>query len=179
MSTIGWMAAAIWCLQNAACTIGKNGGITAFSAIFEDADAVSKVTDQHPTEPDPSRYRAFKQALRRIAIDLHCLSACVSGASSSVELPDFNKARSSYHWDDQMWMLDDLKFGLKVLSGDAAKLPLEEMSDAESNRITEFNERVDRWADLSCFALPIQLGSVWLGDIQERISILSIAMIFQ
>lgn len=152
VSALGWMSAALWCLQDAACSIGKSKGIISFSTLFEYTDAVSKVTDLHPSDADSARYRSFKQALRKIAIDLHCLNAVPSGAHT-IDLIDFDKARSSYHWSDEAWLLDDLEFGLKFLSKEAAKAFLKDKADAESHTITEFNERTDKWTDLGCFAL--------------------------
>jgi hypothetical protein len=151
VSALGWMSAALLCLQDAACSIGKREGIISFSAIYECTDAVSKVMHLHPSDADSVRYRAFERALRKIAIDLHCLNATPSGAR--IDLHDFNKARSAYHWSDEAWLLDDLEFSLRYLSDEAAQVFLKDKVDKESRTITEFNERTGKWTDLGRFAL--------------------------
>jgi hypothetical protein len=74
-----------------------------------------------------------------------------------VSADELRAARSSKHWDEDSWMATQIESNLALVEASAAQLALDIATDHQARSITEFNQRADRWIELSRYALLYDL----------------------
>ena len=116
---LGWTKIAITALRKLAKETGDGTVKPSFAAPFRAMQAIEPVVGRNPTEAEFMQYRSFKEALRQIATDLH-LIACNSPDNVRVGAEEFSAARASPHWDDVVWLGENLESRLPLLERDAA-----------------------------------------------------------
>ena len=151
-SKLGWMATAIDALRTMAKDIADGRLAATFATPFLEMKNVAPVSGRRTTEADSAQYWSFKAALGKIALDLHLVSVPVGG-SALISAAAFSAARESRHWHDDVWLSKNLENRLLLLETPAAQSLLNDQIEKETITVTAFNERAERWVDLSLFAL--------------------------
>jgi hypothetical protein len=148
-----WLAHGLMQLEVIASDIAEGSLVPTFSVVY------AQVADIEPVQwpPSPERkyaqYRAFKEALLRIAIDLHFLGLSDS-SKTKIHLSELSIARQSVHWSDENWVMHNVSNQIPILAKDGAAALLTDVAKGLSVKVTEFSERSERWtqlANLACF----------------------------
>jgi NACHT domain len=158
-SRIGWMRNALAALETLAKEIAKGSRRATFSAPFVAVSDIEPVSGRRTSEADSVQYWSLKSALRQIAIDLHLVEK-FAGEETTIPLVELSSARATQHWDDIMWLSENVKNRMKLLEPSGAKIILNELSEKENRHITSFNDRIERWVELALFALLYDLAGV-------------------
>jgi hypothetical protein len=108
-----------------------------------------------PSEARYSQYRAFKDALSRIAIDMHFV-ALADPHDPRVSASQLSVARLSVHWSDELWVARNASNRILLLAKAAAAALLTDEANALTRTVTQFSERSERWTQLASLA--------WLYD---------------
>ncbi|MEQ8992373.1 MAG: hypothetical protein RLO46_11170 [Pseudomonadales bacterium] len=149
---LGWLSLGLAKLEEIARNIAESRLSPAFSTVYAETVDVEPILGGPAPERDYAQYRAFAQALRLIAIDLHYLGLADSG-NTRIPASELRVARRSTHWSDDLWLTRNAADRLTILdSGGAAEL-LTDQARVLSTNVTEFNERSERWAQLADLAL--------------------------
>ena len=143
---LGWLGQAMDVVQGVASQVASGGIPADLAAPFVGTAKLSQVPRRRPraTESDEAVYRSVVAALRRIATDLHAIGA-VDVFGTSVGLDVLRQARSSPHWNDEIWLEDVAEGGQAVMTPDAVSELLGATGDALAGTISEFNQRADAW----------------------------------
>lgn len=152
----GWIYCAANMLEETARMISNGTAQLAFSTPYYAAREIEPVTRVNSFDASYKQCSAFKHALRQIAINLHCLKSPV-GKTPLLTLEELSTARSSAHWSEESWIADQVEHRLVILNPEAAKQTLESAISFEAARISEFNERADKWTELARFALLYEI----------------------
>ena len=154
-------------LEKTASQIAKGESQLVFATPYYAARQIEAVDVARPSDAEISQYRAFTHALRRIAIDLHLLKSPV-GKTPRIRLEELAAARTSAHWSEAAWISEQVDEALPILKPEAAKNTLDYAVSSEAAHITPFNERAEKWTELSGFALLY--GIEGAGELVARAS---------
>jgi hypothetical protein len=122
-----------------------------FSAIYAASKAVAPVEWGASPEREYTQYRAFRDALMRIAVDLHLL-AITDPANTKIPASEFAIARRSPHWLDEIWMIRNAEHRIRLLDKAGAAALLGDEARRLLENVTEFSDRGERWAQLADLA---------------------------
>ncbi|WP_404934600.1 hypothetical protein [Nitratireductor sp. L15S-10] len=153
---VGWSATAFQCLTKLAKDIAMGRAQLSFATPYYAARNIEPVRPDRLTDPEGTQYSSFVHALREIAIGLHALKS-PAGRVLKVSGDELRIARASKHWNEDSWMAAQIESNLPLLEPSLAQLALDAAADDEARSITEFNQRADRWIELSRYALLYDL----------------------
>lgn len=153
---LGWLESALLCLEDVARGISLGGHPATFSTIYEAADALDTLDHVGPNNRNGAQYRAFRHCLPDIALDLHLLGL-KDRAQPQISAAEFDRARATRHWLDDLWIEQNVSNQLPLLEKAAADRFIYNAVSALSSRVSEFNERSEKWTQLARLA---QLYSV-------------------
>jgi len=153
----GWLPQGLTKLQKIARDIAEGRLVPSFFAVYAEAADLEPVQWGPAPERDYAQYRAFKEALRHIAVDLHFLGLADSG-NTKVPVSGLNIARQSVHWSDTIWVTRNVEDRIPLFDKDGATALLSDEVRALSEKVTQFNERSGRWTELASFALLYEDG---------------------
>jgi hypothetical protein len=148
---MGWLEGALLCLEDVARGIAAGTHSASFSAIYTVADALESLDHVGPNDRNGAQFRAFRQCLPDIALDLHLLGLS-NQHHPQISAAEFGRARQTLHWSDELWIEQNMSNQLPWLDKDAASTFIAETSTALSGSVTEFNERSIRWTQLASLA---------------------------
>lgn len=154
---LGWLPQGLAKLEEIARGLTEGRVAPTFSAVYAEAGDVEPVNRGSASERDYEQYRAFAQALRRIAIDLHFLGISDSG-NTKVPASELSRARQSTYWSDEIWVTRNAGDRIPLLDKDGAAALLTDEANVLSVKVTEFNERSGRWTELANLALLYEDG---------------------
>jgi len=152
----GWSGTAFQCLTNLAKDIAAGRAQLSFATPYYAARDIEPVRRDSLTDPEGTQYFSFVHALREIAIGLHAIKS-PAGRVLKVSGEELRTARASKHWNEGSWMAAQIESNLPLLEPSLAQLALDVAATDEARSITEFNERADRWIELSRYALLYNL----------------------
>ncbi|WP_193369333.1 hypothetical protein [Pelagibius marinus] len=184
-----WIDAAVDTLEQCARNVAAGGAQLSFSAPYFATEEMPPVIGERPSSTKATQYHAFTQALRHIAIDLHCLKS-PAGRTPRIGKEEMEIARRSEHWNERVWISEQVQERLTLLDTESAEQTLLAAMASENDTVTEFNERADNWTELSKFALLYGLArtdelvfraancmvgygwrkDLWLNDVLEAIA---------
>jgi hypothetical protein len=154
---LGWLPQGLAKLQEIARDIAEGRLVPTFSAVYAKAADVEPVQWGPGPEREYAQYRAFNEALRRIAVDLHFLGLS-DPRNTKVTTSELSIARQSAHWSDTIWVTRNVGDGLPLLDKEGAAAILTDEAKALSAKVTQFNERSGRWTELANLALLYEDG---------------------
>lgn len=148
---LGWLLRGLTKLEDIARNIAGGHLAPTFSAVYAETADIEPIRWKMAPDREHTQYRAFKNALRQIAVDLHFLG--ISDLSSTkVPASELRVARQSAHWSDVVWVTHNVGNRIPLLEKSGAAKLLSDESNALLTKVTEFNERSERWAQLADFA---------------------------
>lgn len=148
---LGWLPQGLEKLEAIARDIAEDRLAPTFSAIYAEAMDIVPVQCGSIPEREYAQYRAFKEALRLIAVDLHFLGLS-DYSNTKVTALELSIARQSAHWSDEIWVQHNINYRIPLLDKKGASAFLTIEAKALSAEVTEFSERSERWAQLADFA---------------------------
>jgi len=154
---LGWLPQGLAKLQEIARDIAEGRLVPTFSAVYIRAADVEPVQWGPAPEREYAQYRAFNEALRRIAVDLHFLGLS-DRRNTKVTTSELSIARRSAHWSDTIWVTHNVGDRIPLLDKDGAAAILTDEAKALSAKVTQFNERSGRWTELANLALLYEDG---------------------
>lgn len=154
---LGWLPQGLANLERAARVIAEGRLAPAFSSVYTKAADVEPVQWSSGHQREYEQYRAFTQALRRIAVDLHFLSLSDPG-NTKVPATELSKARQSDHWSDEIWIARNVSNRISLLDKKGASVLLTDQEKMLSAKVTEFSERAERWTQLASLGLLYEDG---------------------
>lgn len=154
---LGWLPQGLAKLEKIARDIAEGRLAPTFSALYAEAGDVQPVQWPPASEREYAQYRAFKEALLRIAVDLHLLGSSDPG-NTKVPASELNIARQSAHWSDGIWVTFNAGNRIPFLDKDGAAALLTDEANVLSVKVTEFNDRSGRWTELANLALLYEDG---------------------
>lgn len=154
---LGWLPQGLAKLEEIARKIADGRLFPTFSAFYVEAADVKPVQWGPAPEREYAQYRAFKEVLRSIAVDLHFLGLSDPG-NTRVPASELNMARLSAHWSDEIWVKLNMGDRIPLLDKDGAEALLTGEAKALSAKVTEFSERSERWTQLAYLALLYEDG---------------------
>jgi hypothetical protein len=147
----GWLPTGLDKLEHTAREIAAGRLAPTFSAIYAASKAVAPVEWGASPEREYTQYRAFRDALMRIAVDLHLL-AITDPANTKIPASEFAIARRSPHWLDEIWMIRNAEHRIRLLDKAGAAALLGDEARRLLENVTEFSDRGERWAQLADLA---------------------------
>lgn len=147
----GWLPQGLAKLEVIARSIADGRLAPTFSVIYVEAVDVESPQRGSTYEREYAQYRAFKEALRRIAIDLHFLGLS-DPINTKVPASEMRIARQSVHWSNEIWVQHNINYRTPLLDKEGASELLTDEAKALLAEVTEFSERSERWAQLADFA---------------------------
>lgn len=153
----GWLLQGLENLEKAAKDIAGNRLAPNFSAVYIKAADVEPVQWGSGHQREYEQYRAFTQALRRIAVDLHFLSLS-DPSNTKVPATELSTARQSDHWSDEIWLTRNVGDRIPLLDKNGASALLTDLAKGLSAKVTEFSERAERWTQLANLGLLYEDG---------------------
>ncbi len=132
--------------NDAAKDISKGDLGLAFESIYLAFGSIEPSKNDNSNEA--VEYRALTNALRSIATDLYCLG-CTKNPKIKIGSDAFQFVRASVHWSDEMWLYIYSQNQLPLLEQDAVNSFLDEMLEKTTSKVTQFNERMDSYIELS------------------------------
>ncbi|MGA2518312.1 MAG: NACHT domain-containing protein [Thermodesulfobacteriota bacterium] len=165
---LGWLPQGLAQLEEIARNITEGRLVPTFSAVYAEAADLEPVQWGPAPEREDAQYRAFNEALRRIAVDLHFLGLSDPG-NTKVPASELSIARQSAHWSDTIWVTRNVGDRIPLLDKDGAAALLTDEAKVLSAKVTEFNERSGRWTELANLALLYEDGrqAEFLGHAAE------------
>ena len=162
---MGWLPQGLAKLEEIARNITEGRVAPAFSAIYTGAGCrtgpVGAIFRKRILQ-----YRAFTEALRHVAVDLHFLGLS-DPSNTKVPTSELNIVRQCAHWSDEPWVTHNVGDRIPLLDKDGAAALLTDEAKALSAKVTEFSERSERWANS-----PTWRASMKTEDRQSLSSIL-------
>lgn len=153
----GWLPHGIAKLKGIARNIAVGRLVPTFSTVYAETADLEPVQWGPAPERKYAQYRAFNEALRRIAVDVHFLGLSDPG-NTKVLASELSIARKSAHWSDTIWVTRNVGDRIPLLDKDGAAEILTDEAKALSEKVTQFNERSGRWTELASFALLYEDG---------------------
>lgn len=154
---LGFVDDALDCIEQLASRLNSGDLPWEYSSAFISAAKVPEVGFKGQDQTKYAHYVGFRKALWRIALDTH-LFGLPSKNESQIAQKEFQVARASVHWNDDLWMSQNAGMLYPILDEDAAETMLFDMSKSLSNTVTEFTDRADKWTDLALFSHLNQVG---------------------
>ncbi len=154
---LGWLPQGLARLEEIARGIVEGRLVPTFSAVYTKAVDVEPVQWGPTPDREYAQYRAFKEALQRIAVDLHFLGLSDS-SNTKVPVSELDMARQSAHWSDEIWVTRNVGDRIPLLDKDGAAALLTDEVKALLSTVTEFSERSERWTLLANLALLYKDG---------------------
>ena len=148
---LGWLESALACLEETARSIASGDIHATYSTIYTAASALEPLDHLGPNDRNGEQYRAFKRSLPGIALDLHLFGSATS-RKPLISEAEFNLARQSPQWVDELWLEQNVSNQIPLLERKAADEFIGQFSTSLASRITEFNERAAKWAELASLA---------------------------
>jgi len=148
---LGWLENALWCLEDVARGIALGRQPATFSAIYQAADALETLHHVGPNDRNGAQYRAFRHCLPDIALELH-LFGLTDRHQPQIPAAEFNHARATRHWLDELWIEQNVSSQLPLLEKVAADKFIQDAVTTLSSRVSEFNERSGQWTKLALIA---------------------------
>ncbi len=154
---LGWLPQGLAKFEKIARKIAESRLAPTFSAVYSEGVDIEPVQWGPAPEREYLQYRAFTEALRNIAVDLHFLglSNCIN---TKVPASELCVARKSAHWSDEIWVTRNVDDWIPLLDKDGAAALLTDEAEALSAKVTEFSARSERWTQLADFALLYEDG---------------------
>ena len=157
----GWIDRPLRLLKEMAQNIATGNVVISFSTPYHVAKILEPVAHKF-SDASYAQYRAFKSALLKIAIDLHYVNSPI-GRTSFIGVRELSAARSSVHWNEEMWISIQVKNQLSILDPETARWTLKFAIKKQDLAVTRFDMRADKWVELAQFALLYDLqDSRWL-----------------
>jgi hypothetical protein len=147
----GWLPTGLDKLEQSAREIATGGLTPTFSAIYVASKDIAPVEWGASPEREYAQYRGFRDALRRIAIDLHLLGV-TDPANTRIPASEFAIARRSPHWLDGIWVIRNAESRIPLLDEAGASALLDDEARRLLENVTEFSERGERWVQLADLA---------------------------
>jgi hypothetical protein len=147
----GWLATGLDNLKQTARAIATRRLVPTFSAIYVASKDIASVEWGASTQREYAQYRAFRDALLRIAIDLHLLGV-TDLANTKVPASELTIARRSAHWSDEIWVIHNAERRTRLLDKAGAAALLDDEARRLLENVTEFSERSERWTQLADLA---------------------------
>lgn len=154
---LGWLPQGLAKLEKIARDVAEGRLAPTFSAVYAEAVDVEPVQWPPAPEREYAQYRAFKEVLRRIAVDLHFVGLSNPG-NTKVLASELSVARQSVHWSDEIWVIRNVGDRIPLLDRNGAAALLTDEAKVLSAKVTEFSERSERWAQLADLALLYEDG---------------------
>ena len=154
---LGWLPQGLAKLEETAKDIAEGRLAPTFSVVYTKAGDVEPVQWGSDNQREYEQYRAFTQALRRIAVDLHFLSLS-DPDNTKVSATELSIARQSDHWSDEMWLTRNVSDRIPLLDKNGAEALLTDQRKVLSAKVTEFSERAERWTQLANLGLLYEDG---------------------
>lgn len=148
---LGWLEGALLCLEDLARGIAAAKYPFSYSAVFVAADALESLDHVGPNDRNAAQFLAFRHCLPDIALDIHLLGL-TDRHQPEIAADEFNRARQTLHWIDQLWIEQNIENQLPLLEEAAANSFIQEASAALAGKVSEFNERSDQWTKLARLA---------------------------
>lgn len=147
----GWLPIGLDKLTDIARDIARGRLAPGFSTVFAASGDVSPISWGQSAEREHAQYRAFRDALSKIAVDLHLLTITDS-AQTTIPAAELAVARKSPHWLDDAWICRNVEHRMDVLAKDGAAAILDDEAMRLLATVTEFSERGESWARLADMA---------------------------
>lgn len=147
----GWIPEGLERLEEIARRIVGAEIAPTFSAIYSGTSDIEPVRWGPAPERECAQYRAFREALLQIAIDLHFFGICDT-ANPVVSSSELRIVRQSAHWSDEIWVARNVASLTPILDSDGAAELLTDEARSLSTHVTEFSERSERWTHLAVLA---------------------------
>jgi hypothetical protein len=148
---LGWLPLGLEKLEEIARGIATGRLTPTFAAVYTETVDIEPVQWGPAPEKEYAQYRAFNEALRRIAVDLHFLGLS-EHRNTKVPTRELNMARKSAHWSDDIWVTRNVGDRIPLLDKDGATALLTDVTKALSAKVTEFSERSEHWAQFADLA---------------------------
>jgi hypothetical protein len=147
----GWLPTGLDKLMQIAREIAAGRLAPTFSAIYAASKDIALVEWVVSPQREYAQYRAFRDALVRIAVDLHLLGA-TDAANMKIPASELAIARCSPHWLDEIWVYRNIEHRIVLLDETGASALLDHEARRLLENVTEFSERGERWAQLADLA---------------------------
>ncbi len=153
-TALGWAGTtALIALDHAAQMIVDGTVPLSFGTPFVAMAELAPITFSNEREQDYLQYIAFRRAITQLAIDLHHLGS-EDSREPRIPLVEFELARGSEHWVDEVWLNDNAADGVPYLSAEAAAPFLDELAEKFGSEVSDFAERGENWTQLAALACP-------------------------
>ncbi|MBS1213624.1 MAG: hypothetical protein H6R26_2241, partial [Proteobacteria bacterium] len=165
---LGWLPRGLAKLEKIAKDIAEDRLVPTFSAVYAEAADVEPVQWGPAPEREYAQYRAFTEALRIIAVDLHFLGLTDPG-NTKVPASELSIVRQSAHWSDEIWVTRNVGDRIPLFDKDGAAALLTDEAKVLLAKVTEFSERSERWTQLANLSLLYEDGrqAEFLGHAAE------------
>ncbi|MCA1197297.1 ATP-binding protein [Sphingomonas sp. R647] len=150
-TALGWAATALATLDQVAQEIVGSKVPLSFSTPFVAMAELAPVTFNNDTEQDYFQYIAFRKAINQIAIDLNHIGS-EDSREWRIPFDEFEIARGSAHWVDEVWLSDNAHDGVPYLSANAAARLLTDLAEKFASQVSDFAERGENWTQLAALA---------------------------
>ena len=147
----GWLPTGLDKLQQAARKIAVRHSAPTFSAIYAASKDIAPVEWGASPQREYAQYRAFRDALLRIAGDLHLLGV-TDPANTNIPASELAIARRSAHWVDEVWVIHNTEHPIRLLDETGAAALLDDEARHLIENVTEFAERGERRAQFADLA---------------------------
>jgi AAA ATPase domain len=147
----GWLPSGLDKLEQTAREIATGRLAPTFSAIYAASKDIALVAWGASPQREYLQYRAFRDALMRIAVDLHLLGV-TNPTNTKIPASEFAIARRSPHWVDEIWVIRNAEQRIRLLDKAGAAALLGDEARRLLENVTEFSDRGERWAQLADLA---------------------------
>lgn len=154
---MGWLSQGLENLEETAKVIAEGRLAPTFSSVYTKSADVETVQWGSDHQREYEQYRAFTQALRRIAVDLHFLGLSAPG-NTKVPATELSTVRKSDHWSDELWVTRNVNNRIPLLDKNGASALLTDLAKVLSAKVTEFRERAELWTQLANLGLLYEDG---------------------
>lgn len=147
----GWLLVGLKKLEDIARHIASGELPPSFSTVFTFSEDIPTIQWGPSPEREYAQYRAFRNALCSIAVDLHFLSV-TDTALKTIPAAELTMARESRHWLDLPWINRNIEHRIPIFDKESAAILLDEEAKQLLSTVTEFGERGERWTMLADMA---------------------------
>lgn len=156
---VRWIEKAVAAMSDLADSCATDPSKMRFSAAFSAIASIDPTLDRHPSDSISAYYRALRRAVLRIGIDLQLLGIKSGASMDEVSKDELEIAASSQHWNEHHFLEEILDQQLLFLSQEAAQVFIDNVTNAETARLSPFNERAELWTQLARLARLYELPS--------------------
>jgi hypothetical protein len=147
----GWLIVGLHKLLEIARDLACERLAPSFSAVFTASNDIAPLRWVLVPERHHAHYRAFRDALLKIALDLHML-VLSDQPQTQIAATELATARKSVHWIDEMWVSRNVEHRICFLDDEGAAAILDDEARRLVTTVTDFSERGERWAMLADMA---------------------------